>query len=180
MSVIPAQPFQVELYDGEVHPPHGESTIELCALLYGGDTPAPFVFTSTSQRDHSMVRGIVTHEHKGGYVSIDVRVTDINVACTRLVVAAHVEELSPHNQHRTAAMAINPTLKRFTYSVRALGFGHTGAFMDEDSVCGAELFAITKNTEGGWTLDEHRPTTFPELVKIAWEHGGIMLNPWPA
>jgi len=180
MSVIPVtKPFSVELY-GEAHPPYGTSMLELCALLFGGDTPAPFAFTSTSESDHSVVAGVVTRERCGEYASIDIDVAKINSACTRLLVATHVEELNASNRYRGAAMAINPTLKRFTYSVRALEFGNSAAFMDEDSVYGAELFTLNK-TNKGWSLDDdQRPEPYPELVKLAWEYGGIELNPWPA
>lgn len=185
MSAIPVTaPFRAELY-GEAHAPYGEDhapfrklTLELCALLFGGDTPAPFAFTSTDKREHSEVRGVVTHERDGEYASISIDVTQLSTVCTRLIVATHVEELDASGQSRAAPSAINPTLKRFTYSVRELGFGYSATFMDEDSVYGAQLFALTR-TETGWSLDERPPVIFPELVKLAWQYGGLELNPWP-
>jgi hypothetical protein len=179
MSVIQVSgPFSVELY-GEVHPPHGTCMLELCALLFGDDTPVPFAFTSTSASDHSRITGLVTQDRCGEYATIEIDVAKLNVACTRLVIATHVEELDKALRRRTGAMAINPTLKRFTYSARTLGFGHSASFMDEDCVYGVHLLTLVKR-ENGWSLDEQSPTTFPELVEFAWDYGGIELNPWPA
>lgn len=180
MPVIPVtEPFKVELY-GEAHPPYGESVLELCALLFGGDTPVPFAFKSTSERDYSAINGVEAHDRIGEYVSISIDVATLSSACTHLVIAAHVQELNMNSQYRGAAMAINPTFKRLTHSVRALGFGDSASFMDEDAVYGVQLFTLDK-TEEGWSLDDdQRPTPFSELVELAWEYGGIELTPWPA
>jgi len=179
MSVIQvSDPFSIELY-GKAHPPHGECMLEVCALLFGDDTSVPFAFTSTSASDHSRIAGLSTQDRCGEYATIRIDVAKLNVACTRLVIATHVEELDKALRRRTGAMAINPTLKGFTYSARALGFGHTASFMDEDCVYGAHLLTLAKS-EKGWTLDEQPPTPFAQLVEFAWDYGGIELNPWPA
>lgn len=174
------KPFTVELY-GEAHPPHGEATLELCALLYGGDTPAPFAFTSTSECEHSVVRGVETRERSGEYASLNIDVTKLSTACTRLLIATHVNELSTEQQYQGAKMAINPTIKHLTYSVRALGFGHSATYIDEDVTYGAWLLTLVKKADDTWELDDsQRPEPFPELVDLAWEHGALNLNPWPA
>ena len=172
------RPFTVELY-GEVYPPHSKATLELCALLYGGDTPAPFAFTSTSECEHSVVSGVETCERDGEYSSLKIDVTKLSTVCTRLLVAVHVDELNTDQRYQGAKMAINPTIKRLTYSVRALGFGNSAAYIDEDVIYGARLLTLVKKAEDTWELDDsRRPEPFPELVDLAWEHGALELNPW--
>jgi hypothetical protein len=172
------KPFTLELY-GEVHPPHADVTLELCALLYGGDTPAPFAFTSTSECERSMVSGVETRERCGEYASLHIDPAKLSTACTRLLIAVHVDELSIDQRYQGASRAINPTIKRLTYSVRALGFGNSAAFVDEDVIYGARLLTLIKKAEGEWNLDDsQRPEAFPELVDLAWEYGALELNPW--
>ena len=178
-AILVDKPFTVELH-GEAHPPHGDVTLELCALLYGGDTPAPFAFTSTSECEHSVVSGVETRERCGEYASLHVDPAKLSTVCTRLLIATHVDELNTHQQHLGASRAINPTIKHLTYSVRALGFGHSATYIDEDVIYGARLLTLVKKAEGTWELDDsQRPEHFPELVDLAWEYGALDLNPWP-
>lgn len=179
MGIVPiSEPFSIEL-DGGAHPPHGESALALCALHFDNAEPAPFAFMGTDQYNLSVIPGTTVNEPGRRYASLNINVTDLSPACTRLVIAVHVEAIKRPFAH-SGIPAINPTLKYLTYSIRALGFGHSAFFMDEDAVYGVELLTL-KRGDRGWSLDDsQRPASYPELVELAWEHGGIELDPWPA
>lgn len=178
MTIITvSEPFSIEL-SGDVHPPHWMFELELCALLFHRGETAPSAFTGT--RCPTTITGVTAEKRQGKYSTIGVDVMRIDLAYTRLIIAAHPEEVTPATCRRDGKVAINPTLRHLTYSARgALGFGQSASFIDEDAVLGARLLTLER-TEEGWRLDDDQlPASYSELANFAKAYD-VELNPYGA
>lgn len=176
MRIYVSQPLTITAH-GTAHAPYIKFELELCALLFqGGDL---LHFTGTSQWQPNSVRGVTLHERTDEQAALTINVKEIDPACTSLVVAAHIEEAEGPLRCNGNPVRINPTVRHLTHSVRALGFGHSATFNDEDVVYGVALLTLERSSHG-WRLDDtQRPANYPELAKFARRHG-VELTPFGA
>jgi len=171
-----SEAFSVEL-SGDVHSPHWTFELELCALLFREDELKPFTFTGT--HCPTAIAGVTAERRQGKYAAIGIEPKDIDLAYTRLIIAAHSEEVTPETSRRNGRVTINPTLRSLTYSTRgALNFGCTARFLDEDAVLGAELLTLTRADAQVWHLDdEQQPASYPLLAQLLKKFG-VELAPY--
>ena len=174
--IVSPEPFKIELSGGE-HNPYAEVNLDLCALLFRAEQPTPFALTDTGQNNPTTIAGIQTERRLGEYASITVDVASIDATCTHLSIAAHPEMLEGPCRCLCDTLRVDPTIKELTYSIRALGFGHSQRFIDEDVAYGAVLLGLVR-TSAGWVLDDSvRPAIFPELPGFVRAFG-IELTPF--